>query len=122
MPTNSSDRAKFLEATVAEIKSLRDMGTRDPDETLDESQIKTSQIGMSRCVFTKKYHPDCTFDKYKCRVLFQGDRCVMSETVQLLLSGVWTFKPPSYMAMYQTTSLFVCAGQRVWPMRICPQS
>ena len=98
MPTSNSDRAGFLEATAAEIKSLRDMGTWDPDEQLDETQMKTSKIGMSRCVFTKKYHPDGTFDKYKCRIVFRGDRwydlycnktyagCVMSETVRLLLS------------------------------------
>ena len=98
MSTSNPDRAGFLEATAAEIKSLRDMGTWDPEETLDAEQMKTSKIGMSRCVFTKKYHPDGTFDKYKCRIVFRGDRwydlynnktyagCVMSETVRLLLS------------------------------------
>ena len=63
------------------------MGTYDPDEILDEEQIKTSRLGMSRCVFTKKYNPDGTFNKlffenqlkislflfYKCRTLFRGD-------------------------------------------------
>ena len=98
MPTSNPDRAGFLDATADEIKSLRDMGTWDPEETLSEEQMKTSKIGMSRCVFTKKYHPDGTFDKYKCRIVFRGDRwydlylnktyagCVMSETVRLLLS------------------------------------
>ena len=98
MPTSNPDRDGFLDATADEIKSLRDMGTWDPKETLSEEQMKTSKIGMSRCVFTKKYHPDGTFDKYKCRIVFRGDRwydlycnktyagCVMSETVRLLLS------------------------------------
>ena len=98
MPSSNPDRAGFLDATADEIKSLRDMGTWDPEETLSEEQMTTSKIGMSRCVFTKKYHPDGTFDKYKCRIVFRGDRwydlylnktyagCVMSETVRLLLS------------------------------------
>ena len=98
MSTTCLDRAGFLEATAAEINSLRDMGTWDPDETLDEDQMKTSKVGMSRCVFSKKYHPDGTFDKYKCRIVFRGDKwydlycnktyagCVMSETVRLMLA------------------------------------
>ena len=98
MPTSNPDRAGFLDATAAEIQSLRDMKTWDPQEALDDNQMKTSKIGMSRCVFTKKYHPDGTFDKYKCRIVFRGDKwydlydnktyagCVMSETVRLMLS------------------------------------
>ena len=98
MTTSNPDRDGFLDATADEIKNLRDMGTWDPKETLSEEQMKTSKIGMSRCVFTKKYLPDGTFDKYKCHIVFRGDRwydlycnktyagCVMSETVRLLLS------------------------------------
>ena len=98
MPLHHPDRAGFLAATTAEIKSLRDMETWDPAEVLSPEQMKISGIGMSRCVFTKKYHPDGSFDKYKCRIVFRGDRwydlycnktyagCVMSETVRLLLS------------------------------------
>ena len=98
MPQDHPDRAGFLAATAAEIKSLRDMETWDTTEVLSPEQMKISGIGMSRCVFTKKYHPDGTFDKYKCRIVFRGDRwydlycnktyagCVMSESVRLLLS------------------------------------
>ena len=98
MPTSNPDRAGFLAATSAEIKSLKDMETWDMDEELCPEQMKISGIGMSRCVFTKKYHPDGSFDKYKCRIVFRGDRwydlycnktyagCVMSESVRLLLS------------------------------------
>ena len=69
-----------------------------PSETLDQDQMKTSKIGMSYCVVTKNCHPDGTFGKYKCRIVFRCDRwhdlycdktyagCVMSETVRLILS------------------------------------
>ena len=74
------------------------MGTWDPAEELCEEQMKTTKIDMSRCVFTKKYHPDGTFDKYKCCIVFRGDRwydlysnkkyagCMMSESVRPMLS------------------------------------
>ena len=93
MPLDHPDRAGFLASTSAEIRSIRAMGTYDPEETLDEKQMKTSKVGMSKIVFTKKYHPDGSFDKYKSRIVFRGDRCydlyanmtyagtVMSETV-----------------------------------------
>ena len=62
MPLHHPDRAGFLAATTAEIKSLHDMETWDPAEVLSAEQMKISGIGMSRCVFTKKYHPDGSFD------------------------------------------------------------
>ena len=74
------------------------MGTWDPKEVLSEEQMKISKVSMSECVFIKKCHPDGTFDKYKCRVVFRGDMwydlynnrtydgTVMSETVRLMLS------------------------------------
>ena len=67
MPESNPDRAGFL-------ASLRYMETWDPAEELIAEQMQISGIGMSRCVFTKKYHPDGTFDKNKCRIVFRGDR------------------------------------------------
>ena len=98
MPQDHPGRAGFLAATAAEIKSLRDMETWDPTEVLSAGQMKTSGIGMSRCVFTKKDHLDGSFDTYQRRRVFRGDRCydlycnktyagcVMSESERLLLS------------------------------------
>ena len=65
MPMTHQDRAGFIESTAAEIESIRDMGTYDPAEELDETQMTISKIGMSKIVFTKNYHPDGSFDKYK---------------------------------------------------------
>ena len=52
MPLDHSDRAGILAATAADIKSIRDMGTYDPSEILDEEQITTSKVGASKCLFT----------------------------------------------------------------------
>ena len=53
MPDSNMDKAGFLAATTSKIKRLRDMDTWDSAEMLDAEQMKSSGIGMSRCVFTK---------------------------------------------------------------------
>ena len=50
------------------------MGTYDPNELLDEAQMKISKIGISKIVFTKRYHPYGSLDKYKSRIVLRGDR------------------------------------------------
>ena len=70
MPLYHQDGAGFIESTAAEIKSIRDKGTQDSDELLDEAQMKIPKIGMSKIVYTKKYHPKGNFDKYKSRIVF----------------------------------------------------
>ena len=67
------DNAGFIASTAAEIKSNRDTCTCDPDEAIDEAQMVISTIGMSKIVFTKKYHPDDSIDKYKSTIVFRGD-------------------------------------------------
>ena len=48
MTTSNSVRAGFLEATAEEIRILRDMGTWDSEDVLEEDQMKASKIGRSR--------------------------------------------------------------------------
>ena len=74
MPQDHPCMAGFLAAITAEIKSFRDTETLDPDKVLSAEQLTTSGMGMSRCVFTKKYHPDGSFEMYKLVIVFQGDR------------------------------------------------
>ena len=47
------DCAWFLESTAAEIKSIRDMATYDPDKGTGETQMKISKIGTSKISFAK---------------------------------------------------------------------
>ena len=73
------------------------MGTWQPNEIIPEN-ISKNLIGSCKFVYTKKYHPDGTFDKYKARLVFRGDKwydvynnqtyagTVMSESVRLLLA------------------------------------
>ena len=75
------------------------MGTYDPDEMLNQALMTISKLDMTpKIVFTKKYRPDGSFDKYKSRIVFRDDRLcrlyanktyagtVKSETVRLVLS------------------------------------
>ena len=60
--------------------------------------MRTSKKGMRKIVFTKKYHPDGSFDEYMSRILFRGYRwydlynnktcacIVMSDSVRTMLS------------------------------------
>ena len=78
----------------------------------------------------KKYHPDGTFDKYKCGVIFRGDRwydlynsrtyagTVMSETVCLMLSIAATEDMEIGCLDVKTTFLYVPDDQYIymrWP-------
>ena len=47
MPLDHPDMADSLVFTTAEITSLRDMETWDPDEVLNAEQMKTSGVCMS---------------------------------------------------------------------------
>ena len=118
MADDNPDKAGFRLSTTAEIKSWRDMGAYNPDEVLDPEQIKLSKIGGSKFVFTKKYNPDGSFDKYKTRLVFRGERwfdiynnetyagTVMSETVRILLSVAATTDMELKCVDVKTVSLF----------------
>ena len=92
------DKQGYLNALNSELDSLRTMHVYNASESLDLGNVPQHKIGSSKLVFSKKLHPDGTFDKYKCRLVFRGDRwvdffnnktysgTVRSETVRLLFS------------------------------------
>jgi hypothetical protein len=65
------DKAGYLAAKDAELASLNKMLTF---HAVDQQAIEWKNIGRSRLIFTKKYNSDGSFDKYKCRLVFRGDR------------------------------------------------
>eukprot|EP01035_Chromulina_nebulosa_P025306 gene25306-33026_t len=94
---SNPDKAGFIHAMQSKIKSLINMNVFDSVDSNIES-IPKNLIGSSKLVFTKKFHPDGSFDKYKCRMVFRGDRwidhyknktyagTIMSESVRLFLN------------------------------------
>ena len=95
---SNPDKAGYFAALASEIQSLKDMSVY---QALPPDVIPTlpkNQIGSSKLIFTKKMHPDGTFDKFKCRLVFRGDRfvdaynnktysgTVMSESVRLMFA------------------------------------
>ena len=59
----SSESSRICSFSTADIKYIRDTGTYDSAEVLDEAQMKISQINMSKILFTKKNNPDGSFHK-----------------------------------------------------------
>ena len=72
MALDNPDRQGFIDAEKNEIKSILNMGTYNPNKILPNTINKTL-IGNSKFVYTKKFHPDGKFDKYKARLVFRGD-------------------------------------------------
>lgn len=92
------DKQGYIQALHSELESLRTMNVYNSTDLLDIASVPQHKVGTSKLIFSKKLHPDGSFDKYKCRLVFRGDRwvdffnnktysgTVRSETVRLLFS------------------------------------
>ena len=97
MADDNPDKEGFRRAQATELASIVAMGTWSQDEVIPDN-ISKKLIGSCKFVYTKKYHPDGSFDKYKARLVFRGDKwydlynnhtyagTVMSESVRLFLA------------------------------------
>ncbi len=70
------DKQGYLTALQSELDSLRAMNVYNSSDTLDKINVPHHKIGSSKLIFSKKLHPNGSFDKYKCRLVFRGDRWV----------------------------------------------
>ena len=98
MDDRNVNKAGFQEALAKECQSFRNTGTYDTNEIIDLTLIPSHLIGTCKPIFSKKFNADGTFDKYKCRIVFRGDRwidhyhnktyagTVKSESIRLLLA------------------------------------
>ena len=92
------DKTGYRDALNSELESLRSMNVYNSSDLLNIDSVPQHKVGSSKLIFSKKLHPDGSFDKYKCRLVFRGDRwvdffnnktysgTVRSETVRLLFS------------------------------------
>ena len=92
------DKTGYRNALNSELESLRSMNVYNSSDLLNIDSVPQHKVGSSKLIFSKKLHPDGSFDKYKCRLVFRGDRwvdffnnktysgTVRSETVRLLFS------------------------------------
>mmetsp|Transcript_8391 Transcript_8391/g.8562 ORF Transcript_8391/g.8562 Transcript_8391/m.8562 type:complete len:430 (-) Transcript_8391:3519-4808(-) len=98
MLQESDEKTGLIAALQDEMKSILDTGTYEKDAIVDISTIPRHIIGNSKLIFSRKYDTAGNFLKYKCRVVFRGDRwidhfnnktysgTVKSESVKLLLA------------------------------------
>ena len=69
------DYDNLFQAFMIEVNSWIDRGALEPNfASVDWNNIDSALIGDLMLLFDIKYHPDGTFDKYKCRMVFRGDR------------------------------------------------
>jgi hypothetical protein len=95
MDNSHPDKQGFIDALQKELDSLNKMNTWIASP---EGRISKHKIGYSKLVLTKKYRADGFFDKYKCRLVFCGDRwidhyhnktyagTVMTDSIKLVLA------------------------------------
>ena len=91
-----AERDGYLEAVRSEMASMASLNAFS-DLSIPLVDIPRSKIISSKFIFDAKFHPDGTFQKYKCRLVARGDRwidhyntktfagTVKSESVRLLL-------------------------------------
>jgi hypothetical protein len=70
------DKQGYLNASNSELDSLRTMNVYTSSDNININTVPQFKIGSSKLIFSKKLHPDCNFDKYKCRLVFRGYRWV----------------------------------------------
>ena len=69
------ERAGFEASLKDECQSYWDnLAVIEEPDDFDWSAIDKNQMGDLMIIFSKKYFADGTFDKYKCRIVFRGDR------------------------------------------------
>jgi hypothetical protein len=94
----SETKQGYVSALHKELSNLHHMHTFSPVSSTES--VPKYKIGHSKLIFNKKFNADGSFNKYKCRLVFLGDRwidyynnktyagTVMSESINLLFSIV----------------------------------
>ena len=78
--------AGLMPSFLTEYNSWASDGTIIPI-TCDPSTIDPSLIGDLMILWDVKYKPDGTFDKYKCRIVFRGDKWINSQHMETYASS-----------------------------------
>ena len=136
------DKQGYIQALNSELESLRSMNVYNSSDLLNIDSVPQHKVGSSKLIFSKKLHPDGSFDKYKCRLVFRGDRwvdffnnktysgTVRSETVRLLFSILaetnYEFQSADvrtaflYGEVPANQDIYICLVLLASLMRICP--
>ena len=119
----------LLNALLSECQRYRDNGCVGiPPQDFDWSTIDKNDMGDLMMIFTKKYLPDGTFEKYKCRIVFRGERwknlhhlstyssSMDDDACKLLLATAATEDLDIFSADVKTAFLYETypAGMRQW--------
>ena len=85
------EAVQFREAFDEELNRYRSTGTILPNyKDIDWEKIDPKSIGHLMLLFSKQYNSDGSFKKYKCRIVFRGDRWINVDNHSRYASSVDT--------------------------------
>jgi hypothetical protein len=77
------------EALLTEFASWKELDAVHPNfKNIDWATIDPKDIGDLMLIFDKKFKPDGSFDKFKCRMVFRGDRWINKDNLSVYSTGV----------------------------------
>ena len=83
------ERHGYYAAMLVEFDSWKELGAIKPGyQNIDWDSIDPLLIGDLMLLFDKKFRPDGTFEKYKCRMVFRGDRWINTDNYPKYASSV----------------------------------
>jgi hypothetical protein len=76
-----------------------------PWKELDAVHPDFKDIGDLMLIFDKKFKPDGSFDKFKCRMVFRGDRWINKDNLSVYSTGVHIDALMLFLAIVATEDL-----------------
>jgi len=112
MPTNYESMLKheqyalLNEAMLIEFDSWKELDAIHPNfKDIDWTTVNPKDIGDLMLIFDKKFKPDGTFEKFKCRMVFRGDRWINKENLSVYSTGVHIDALMLFLAIVATEDL-----------------
>jgi hypothetical protein len=94
------------EALLTEFASWKELDAVHPNfKNIDWATIDPKDIGDLMLIFDKKFKPDGSFDKFKCRMVFRGDRWINKDNLSVYSTGVHIDALMLFLAIVATEDL-----------------
>ena len=96
----------LIEALLNEFASWKELGAIHPDfQNIDWKTVNPKDIGDLMLIFDKKFKQDGSFDKFKCRMVFRGDRWINKDNLPVYSTGVHIDALMLFLAIVATEDL-----------------
>jgi len=93
-------------AMLLEFDSWKELDAIHPNyKNIDWTNVNPKDIGDLMLIFDKKFKPDGTFEKFKCRMVFRGDRWINKDNLSVYSTGVHIDALMLFLAIVATEDL-----------------